>query len=78
MRLRFVCEGCGNVYECREDALDCETKHTRPLGMVSSYYRQREAFPDEVRVSFMNGKTQIYVRKAVVEDLMVKVREKAG
>ena len=65
MQVKYVCEICGTIYDRRDSATACEIKHTRPIGAFG-FYRENETLPDEVRVSFQNGKTEMYIRKSII------------
>lgn len=62
MRIAYQCEICGGLHETEDDAIACEIKHVRPMGVGPSVYSKGEAFPDTVRILFANGRTAIYER----------------
>ena len=58
----YECEICHAEYDTEERAIDCESGHIKPVGIVD--YRTRwktyAEYPYELGITFENGKTKTY------------------
>lgn len=49
MKQRFICDECGKIYDVKEDALRCETKHAEEKLRQKSLNESREQRKEEIK-----------------------------
>ena len=52
---RFVCDYCGEEFETKKEARNCELEHTHPMRFAKSYFVSSWDIPRTIDVEMFDG-----------------------
>ena len=58
----YECKCCRKQYLDKQQAVDCESRHLKPVSIASSWYTEGEISPVFISVKMHNGSEVTYVR----------------
>lgn len=62
--IKYQCELCKTMYNCYEEAIECEKKHIKPKDIVSALFinpsMRYGGYPSDVVIRFTNGEKYTY------------------
>lgn len=78
--LAYVCESCNTEYTTEVEALECEAKHQKAIGLTASTFNNEESvYPDVVDVRMNDTTIQTYsLAPLVPEDVVNSETDKSG
>ena len=67
MQKTYICEFCNCAHTDKNDALECEKFHVKPLEIVKERYlsklTNKEGYPVAVTIKMSDGTKQVYSRE---------------
>lgn len=54
MKILYVCDLCGEIYENEYEVKHCEKAHEQPTGVCGYVFHKHQVYPDKIEVRFGN------------------------